>query len=174
MEVTDRHRNWWRNRFVVGFAFIKVNPNDGFFMRAAVDEVVLMIKKRPAWQSGQLNGVGGHCEAKDHMGPRQTMSREFEEETGAMVRMWEWHWSEVIEFDDCILDVFFCQLQPEIKVLTKTDEEVIVLPIKSVLAQAPHPLLNIQAKIIFALDRLKQLGPPCMDRPRVTVQDYQI
>ena len=53
--------------YVAGFAF-------------AQDQVLLIQKQRPAWQSGRLNGVGGHIE--DGESPLDAMHREFQEETG--------------------------------------------------------------------------------------------
>jgi 8-oxo-dGTP diphosphatase len=53
--------------YVCGFAF-------------AQDQVLLIEKKRPAWQSGRLNGVGGHIENGESI--LDAMHREFQEETG--------------------------------------------------------------------------------------------
>lgn len=64
--------------FVAGFAF----PN------SAPDRVYLIRKKKPDWQAGLLNGIGGKvepCEA-----PAYAMAREFEEETGVKVPVDRW------------------------------------------------------------------------------------
>lgn len=50
----------------------------GFFF--ARGEVLLILKNRPEWQKGKLNGVGGKIE--DGETPAQAMVREFKEETG--------------------------------------------------------------------------------------------
>lgn len=54
-----------------------------------VDRVVLIEKKRPAWQKGFLNGLGGEIEGNET--PQQAMTREFIEETGINVRQEQWH-----------------------------------------------------------------------------------
>jgi 8-oxo-dGTP diphosphatase len=52
----------------------------GFCFNQSLNKVVLIRKRKPEWQSGRLNGVGGHVE------PGETtlaaMVREFREETG--------------------------------------------------------------------------------------------
>lgn len=48
--------------------------------------VALVRKKRPAWQAGKLNGIGGKVEPQET--PLEAMRREFKEETGAIVNDW--------------------------------------------------------------------------------------
>jgi hypothetical protein len=52
--------------------------------------VSLIRKKRPKWQAGKLNGVGGHVEEGEP--PRNAMAREFFEETGVKTSpdLWEY------------------------------------------------------------------------------------
>lgn len=54
-------------RYVLGFCF---NRN--------LSKVVLILKTRPEWQAGRLNGIGGHIEAGET--PGMTMYREYREE----------------------------------------------------------------------------------------------
>ena len=61
--------------YVVGFAF---TPTE--------DAVALILKNRPEWQRGLLNGIGGHIE--DGESAPNAMSREFEEESGGNAE-WE-------------------------------------------------------------------------------------
>lgn len=56
--------------YVLGFMFEREWPW----------RVVLIRKNRPEWQSGKLNGVGGHIEPGEE--PVEAMEREFREETG--------------------------------------------------------------------------------------------
>lgn len=49
--------------------------------------VVLIQKSRPSWQAGLLNGVGGHLEQGED--GFRAMRREFKEETGVYVPVWE-------------------------------------------------------------------------------------
>jgi 8-oxo-dGTP pyrophosphatase MutT (NUDIX family) len=62
-------------RYVLGFAF---TPD--------LSRVVLMRKARPEWQSGLLNGIGGHIEFAE--ASLVAMVREFREEAGANIEQW--------------------------------------------------------------------------------------
>ncbi len=66
-----------QRRAVVGIAF-----------NESVTRVLLIEKKRPRWQAGYLNGVGGKVEEGEE--PLQAMSREFEEETGIALPPGAW------------------------------------------------------------------------------------
>jgi 8-oxo-dGTP diphosphatase len=50
------------------------------------DTVALILKAKPAWQAGKLNGVGGSVEEGET--PAQAMTREWREETGTEVDNW--------------------------------------------------------------------------------------
>jgi 8-oxo-dGTP diphosphatase len=63
-------------RYVLGFLF---NPYK--------TEVMLIRKKRPEWQKGFLNGVGGKIEGNET--PMQAMARECNEESGARIILWK-------------------------------------------------------------------------------------
>ena len=65
-----------KTEYVVGFLFSKER-----------DRVVLIQKNRPDWQSGDLNGVGGHVNPGETYA--QAMRREFLEEAGLDVPDWE-------------------------------------------------------------------------------------
>lgn len=52
----------------------------GFMFNQSGQSVLLIHKKRPTWQAGKLNGVGGRIE--DGELPAEAMRREFNEETG--------------------------------------------------------------------------------------------
>lgn len=53
-------------------------------------DVLLILKNRPDWQAGKLNGVGGKVEDYD-LGPYAAMIREFYEETGIETNPGQWH-----------------------------------------------------------------------------------
>ena len=59
----------------------------GFLFSAAYRDVLLIQKKRPAWQKGYLNGIGGHVTDKET--PLEAMIREFREEAGLGITTWE-------------------------------------------------------------------------------------
>lgn len=59
----------------------------GFIFNKSVDEVCLILKNRPYWQSGLYNGIGGHIEEGET--PIQAIARESKEETGFEGNNWE-------------------------------------------------------------------------------------
>lgn len=63
--------------YVVGYAF-----------RADYGAVALIEKRKPAWQAGKLNGIGGKIEPDES--PAGAMSREFAEEAGVHFRPDRW------------------------------------------------------------------------------------
>jgi 8-oxo-dGTP diphosphatase len=58
----------------------------GFLFSPECKEVALILKARPDWQAGKLNGIGGHVEGAEH--PDSAMIREFREETGLHITSW--------------------------------------------------------------------------------------
>lgn len=65
-----------KKRYVAGFLF----SHDS-------SRVVLILKERPDWQKGFLNGVGGKIEAGES--PAEAMRREFREEAGLDLADWQ-------------------------------------------------------------------------------------
>lgn len=55
----------------------------GFLFDMTFEYVLLIEKKKPSWQVGKINGVGGKIE-KDET-PLNAMKREFKEETGQTI-----------------------------------------------------------------------------------------
>lgn len=119
--------------YVVGFAMDDLG------------QVVLIRKKRPEWQAGLLNGVGGHietvCRRHDHINsshnsgcaenfpetPVAAMVREFREETGVGLSANRWgdHIAR-IEHEDASIFVFRAKItDTEISMIRNvTDEDV--------------------------------------------------
>ena len=61
----------------------------GFLFDADGQHVALIIKARPAWQRGKLNGIGGKILPGET--PLRAMTREFAEETGCDEPVpWQW------------------------------------------------------------------------------------
>lgn len=58
----------------------------GFMYSQNGKEVALIIKLKPEWQRGKLNGIGGKIEEGES--PDNAMMREFEEETGFWTNGW--------------------------------------------------------------------------------------
>lgn len=79
--------------------------------------VALIKKNRPDWQTGLLNGIGGHIE--DGENPLGAMTREFKEEAGIVA---QWQYFCTMVFDNALIYCFKSFGSQEIK--TMTDEKV--------------------------------------------------
>ena len=87
------------------------------------DDMILLIeKKRPDWQAGKLNGIGGKIEASET--PLAAMVREFKEETG--LRIQEWSKSAIMQGPDWIVHVFYAYGRI-FNAKTITDESVVIV-----------------------------------------------
>jgi 8-oxo-dGTP diphosphatase len=98
--------------YVVGFAFDHGNL------------VALIRKKRPKWQAGMLNGIGGKIELMEK--PHDAMVREFREETGVTCE----EWREFIQVvgSGWSMHCFTTRAVPDFYLLqTTTDEEVVLV-----------------------------------------------
>lgn len=80
-----------RKHFCVGFLF----SQSGCF-------VALVHKKRPAWQAGKMNGIGGGVEEGETA--IEAQRREFKEETSFDFKDWER--VGVMRCDTCDVDIF--------------------------------------------------------------------
>jgi len=60
----------------------------GFNFSEDRKKVLLIVKQKPEWQNGMLNGVGGHVGEEETL--KKAMRREFEEETGVVTQVSEW------------------------------------------------------------------------------------
>jgi len=67
----------------------------GFCFSSKAAHVLLIRKKRPIWQAGRLNGVGGKIENGET--GINAMVREFQEETGASVSAEYWEYFALLE-----------------------------------------------------------------------------
>ena len=62
----------------------------GFGFSKGKSQVLLLIKNKPKWMKGLLNGIGGGVESVDDS-YKDTMSREFFEETGVGIKSFRWN-----------------------------------------------------------------------------------
>jgi len=97
------------------------------------NNVLLIEKKRPAWQRGQWNGVGGKVE-KDEI-PFAAMEREFSEETGYHFHQWEF--AGILDGEDFVVTVYKCFSNPW-HAKTVTDEKVSVFNIRKLPLVIPN------------------------------------
>lgn len=105
--------------FVVGFAFDQY-----------LDQLLLIRKRRPSWQAGRLNGIGGKIEpvALNVDVPESSltaMRREFMEETGLLLDADDFKKFGVLRgFDDEKIYLFTAQTDAIHQATTVTDETV--------------------------------------------------
>lgn len=124
--------------YVVGFLF---NPEK--------TQVALEVKKRPDWQAGRLNGIGGKIE--DGETAAQAMNREFIEEANANINDWRCF---------CILTDkrgwiihFFVSFAGFLNFKTMGDEEVWLYDVRTVLIGNLPKIPNLNWLIPMALDK---------------------
>jgi 8-oxo-dGTP diphosphatase len=96
---------------------------EGFAFNYDRDSVVLIRKKRPAWQAGYLNGVGGKIEPNELT--IEAMVREYREETGVNNSPADWQHTITLKTKDSEI-FFFRSFNRHLYelALTKTDERV--------------------------------------------------
>lgn len=110
-------------RYVVGFALDHR------------DRVALIRKKRPEWQAGLLNGIGGHVEPGES--PLAAMRREFREETGCDVPR-GWDLVASMTFPGAVIDFYRVRLGTVVLdgLRTTTDEPVSLHPVNDAVIYA--------------------------------------
>lgn len=116
----------------------------GFFFSEDKKRVVLIEKKRPTWQIGKLNGVGGHVEENET--PEAAMSREFFEETGVSINSWKSF--VVLGGVDWSVN-FFYAIGPVDNCDSTTDEDIKIVDVDNL---PMHVVGNLHWLIPLALD----------------------
>jgi 8-oxo-dGTP diphosphatase len=122
-------------RYVVGFLFSEDRQR-----------VVLIEKKRPAWQAGRLNGVGGHVEEGET--PMMAMVREFEEEAGLSIPRWE-HFAVLTDAMQARFHVDFFRAFGDVRYAYAVTDELI--QVEAVNQLPPAVLPNLRWLIPMAL-----------------------
>jgi 8-oxo-dGTP diphosphatase len=113
----------------------------GFLFNLELTRVALIAKKKPAWQFGFLNGIGGSIEENESAAA--AMSREFEEEAGVYIPMHKWREFALLGCfngakEETARVTFFTATSRALEhVETRTKEEVVVIPI-SILPYTRH------------------------------------
>lgn len=106
--------------------------------------VALIEKKRPEWQKGRLNGIGGHIEQGEM--PIEAMRREFHEEADLAIDSWE---LTVIMTGENEVVYVFAIFGPVWDVVAKTDEQVYVERINGL---STNVLPNLRWLIPMSMD----------------------
>lgn len=120
----------------------------GFLFSPNLELVTLIHKKRPDWQLGKLNGVGGKVEEGEFA--LDAMRREFEEETGVRIESWDPYLVLIDEINKFEI-TYFRAFSDKIKdCLTTTDEVIETLQVGAIFALPVIP--NLKWIIPMALD----------------------
>lgn len=76
----------------------------GFMFDDSAQKVLLIRKRRPAWQAGKLNGVGGKIEAGES--PIEALVREVREEADLATTPAQWRYFGVLDGPDFLVHCF--------------------------------------------------------------------
>jgi len=99
-----------------------------FMVDATKNQILLIKKKRPAFQAGKMNGIGGKIEGDET--PVEAIIREVEEETGLKTTEYEWaNFGEMRLPDGGKVHLFKTFRDDLENALSMTDEEVVVMDI---------------------------------------------
>lgn len=122
----------------------------GFLFDYPINNVVLIRKTHPAWQAGLMNGIGGKVNEGET--PVAAMKREFNEEAGCWVEVWEKFL--IITDEDYDVHFFraFCKPEFQTLVLTMTDEAVLLVPLGDLFRTWKRCVPNLQYIVPMALD----------------------
>ena len=137
------------HEYVVGLVFGNGFPYD--------NRVALIRKKRPKWQEGFLNGVGGKIEEGET--PHAAMAREAKEEFDLDSEPEDWQSEVVMHGPDWC--VWFFSIRTDLdKLKTMTDEELVIVSMDSL--QEEKAIMNIYWLVPFCADEF-------IDRPATIV-----
>jgi 8-oxo-dGTP diphosphatase len=91
----------------------------GIIIEPKTRRVALLRKKRPLWQQGLLNGIGGHIESGEL--PSEAMARECQEEVGLTL-----DWKKIGHFKTVLWEmwIFSASIGNITKVKGQEDEEI--------------------------------------------------
>ncbi len=125
---------------VVGFAFDDKLLN-----------VALIKKKKPEWQKGYLNGVGGKVKYGESY--YKAMTREFEEETGVKVELWNNSAIFNIHGEQGFVKLYFFYAILDtplfVKIKSMTDETIVIADVHYL---PPTVIQNLRWLIPMCLD----------------------
>lgn len=122
----------------------------GFCFDEAREHVLLIKKKRPKWQNGRLNGIGGHIETDEL--EIQAMKREFQEETGISSEFHQIMWRRLAYLRGPDWEVCFFHAASDAmkQAVTTTDEEIVALMVRNAMFD-PLVLPNVPMLLALAL-----------------------
>jgi ADP-ribose pyrophosphatase YjhB (NUDIX family) len=110
--------------------------------------VALIEKRKPAWQAGLWNAIGGKIEAGETA--REAMIREFEEEAGVIYRNWEL--VAVLCGPDFVVHFFAAFSDVALNVRTMETETVCLRACRDGMVEDCELMPNLRVIIPIALD----------------------
>lgn len=128
------------------------NYSIGFIFTQDIKHVLLIQKKRPEWQKGKFNGIGGRIEEGEN--PLDCIVREVFEETTLKIPHDSWlHFGAITNVDKTQLSLFCCIYQgvPD-DAKTNTDEQIAWV---DALALPEKMMSNLRWLIPLAIDVLQ-------------------
>lgn len=103
----------------------------GLMFNENKEKILLIMKERPEWQKGLLNGIGGKIEKGEN--PFQCMVREFKEEVGIETTIYDWiHYLTISNDKSFIVHFFYCFSDKMFRAKAQTDEIPIIIPVKDI------------------------------------------
>lgn len=125
----------------------------GFAFNANRTKVLLIQKKRPQWQAGLFNGIGGKIESFD-ISPSHALVREFKEESGVDTNIKQWKQYATVENEVFHVTCFYTVLDNFDNYYSVTDEEIHLIDIKDLYNnQFNQCISNLSWLISMALDK---------------------
>lgn len=131
----------------------------GFMFNRDKSFVVLIEKKRPAWQAGKLNGVGGKIELGES--PIQAMVREFHEEIGFLTIKDDWIPFGILKDDRSYIVHLFWSVKSLERMSweSPTDEPVWIVSVEKLIARKFATINNLPWLVSIALDSMDDNHP---------------
>ena len=111
----------------------------GFLFDMSLSKVMLIEKKRPKWQEGQINGPGGKIKLNET--PNFAMWREFKEETFHCVGMYDFKNFVIINGSGWRV-YFFHAITEKLVILPSSNDEKIIIAEVNNLPKNVLPSLN--------------------------------
>jgi len=122
----------------------------GFIFDADARHIALIEKRRPAWQAGLLNGIGGKIELGET--PLQAMERECREECGLTEFLQPFRLFGRMSGPLFVVDMFTARAANLRQARTCTDETVHVMPVAAAIRANRTLMPNLVGLLSLALE----------------------
>jgi 8-oxo-dGTP diphosphatase len=160
----------------------------GFMFHTRCNQVLLIEKKRPKWQAGLLNGIGGKLEKNGQLNPRtsieeyedpaEAMVREFREETRIETKKNDW--DEILQLRvNYINDVYFFRTFTQTYLWKQisncpspTDEKLYIFNLDNLISRQKTLVKSLTWIIPMCLDT--NVGPQNRETPTIRYANTQV